>query len=67
MLRCVFTDSRRQKFAQFDIAHTLLVYLERYKEFESSDEMKRIVNLIHRQAVKAKAEGLYFQVSTCCL
>lgn len=24
--------------------------------------MKRIVNLIHRQAVKAKAEGLYFNV-----
>jgi replication fork protection complex subunit Tof1/Swi1 len=25
--------------------------------------MKRAVSLIHRQAVKAKAEGLYFNVS----
>lgn len=26
--------------------------------------MKRAVNLIHRQVVRAKAEGLYFNVST---
>ena len=24
--------------------------------------MKRVVNLLHRQAVKAKAEGLFFRV-----
>lgn len=54
-----------QKFAQSDITRTLLVYLERYKEFESSENMKRVVNLMHRQVVKAKAEGLYFQVSIC--
>lgn len=26
--------------------------------------MKRVVNLLHRQAVKSKAEGLFFNVST---
>jgi hypothetical protein len=25
--------------------------------------MKRVVSLLHRQAVRAKAEGLFFQVS----
>ena len=29
--------------------------------------MKRVVNLLHRQAVKAKAEGLFFKVSTLAL
>ena len=24
--------------------------------------MKRVVNLLHRQAIKAKAEGLFFKV-----
>ena len=29
--------------------------------------MKRVVNLLHRQAIKAKAEGLFFKVSNLCL
>ena len=29
--------------------------------------MKRVVNLLHRQAIKAKAEGLFFKVSTLYL
>lgn len=29
--------------------------------------MKRVVNLLHRQAIKAKAEGLFFKVSTLTL
>lgn len=37
-------------------------YLEGYKSFTHPDQMKRIVNLLHRQAVKAKSEGLFFKV-----
>ena len=50
-----------QKFANEDITHTLLVYLARFREL-SADNMKRVVSLLHRQAVKAKAEGLFFKV-----
>ncbi|KAF5391610.1 hypothetical protein D9757_002428 [Collybiopsis confluens] len=57
-------ETFEMKFAQADIAQTLLVYLSRYKEFSSSDQMRRVVGLLHRQAVKAKAEGLFFKVST---
>ncbi|KAH9474545.1 Topoisomerase 1-associated factor 1 [Psilocybe cubensis] len=52
------------KFAQSEITHTLLTYLERYREFSSSENMRRVVSLLHRQAIKAKAEGLFFKVST---
>lgn len=55
--------SRQQKFAHSEITRTLLFYLSRYKEFDSPELMTRAVNLIHRQVVKAKAEGLYFNVS----
>ena len=54
----------RQKFAHPEITRTLLTYLSRYKEFDSPELMKRVANLIHRQAVKVKAEGLYFNVRT---
>ncbi|THH29094.1 hypothetical protein EUX98_g5095 [Antrodiella citrinella] len=57
-------DAFEQRFANSDVTHTLLAYLTRYKEFTSPENMKRVVNLIHRQAVKAKAEGLFFNVST---
>ncbi|KAF9531181.1 timeless protein-domain-containing protein [Crepidotus variabilis] len=52
------------KFAQTEITQTLLTYLARYHEFSSPDCMRRVVSLLHRQAVKAKAEGLFFKVST---
>ncbi|KDQ56583.1 hypothetical protein JAAARDRAFT_79123 [Jaapia argillacea MUCL 33604] len=52
------------KFAHSEITHTLLTYLGRYPEFSSSEQMKRVVSLLHRQAIKAKAEGLLFQAST---
>ncbi|THH17984.1 hypothetical protein EW146_g2907, partial [Bondarzewia mesenterica] len=55
------------KFAHPDITTSLLTYLARYQEFETSESMKRVVNLMHRQVVRAKAEGLYFQVSTLVL
>lgn len=51
-----------QKFAHAEITHTLLTYLARYKEFDSSENVKRVVSLMHRQVVRAKAEGLYFNV-----
>ncbi|KAF5325413.1 hypothetical protein D9619_010000 [Psilocybe cf. subviscida] len=57
-------EAFEMKFAQAEIAHTLLAYLARYREFTSTENMRRVVNLIHRQAVKAKAEGLFFKVST---
>ncbi|KAI9452046.1 timeless-domain-containing protein [Lactarius psammicola] len=60
----IFTfESFELKFANSDITQSLLTYLGRYKEFTSPDEMKRVVSLLHRQAVRAKAEGLFFQVS----
>ncbi|CAE6484806.1 unnamed protein product [Rhizoctonia solani] len=55
------------KFAQEDIAHACLVYLARWREFTSSEQMRRVVGLLHRQAVKAKAEGFFFKVSTLSL
>ncbi|KAF8489764.1 hypothetical protein JB92DRAFT_3246873 [Gautieria morchelliformis] len=51
------------KFTNEDITHTLLVYLARFKEL-SAENMKRVVSLLHRQAIKAKAGGLFFKVST---
>ncbi|KDR76874.1 hypothetical protein GALMADRAFT_245966 [Galerina marginata CBS 339.88] len=57
-------DAFEGKFAQAEITHTLLTYLARYREFSSSENMRRVVSLLHRQAVKAKAEGLFFKVST---
>ncbi|KAH8980680.1 timeless-domain-containing protein [Lactarius akahatsu] len=60
----IFTfESFELKFANSDITQSLLTYLARYQEFTSPDEMKRVVSLLHRQAVRAKAEGLFFQVS----
>ncbi|KAF9452119.1 hypothetical protein P691DRAFT_772581 [Macrolepiota fuliginosa MF-IS2] len=57
-------DAFEMKFANSEINQTLLTYLARYKEFDSPDNMRRIVSLLHRQAVRAKAEGLFFNVST---
>ncbi|RDB17381.1 Topoisomerase 1-associated factor 1 [Hypsizygus marmoreus] len=57
-------EAFEMKFAHADITHTLLTYLARYKDFSTSENMRRVVSLMHRQAVRAKAEGLYFKVST---
>ncbi|KAF5373433.1 hypothetical protein D9615_009496 [Tricholomella constricta] len=57
-------EAFEMKFAHADITHTLLTYLARYKDFSSSENMRRVVSLMHRQAVRAKAEGLYFKVSS---
>jgi hypothetical protein len=52
-----------QKFAHSEITKTLLTYLAGYKDFTSPEQMKRVVNLLHRQAVRTKAEGLFFDVN----
>jgi len=39
-----------------------MVHLESYKTYRSPEQMKRIVALMHRQAVKAKSEGLFYKV-----
>ncbi|KAI6107784.1 timeless protein-domain-containing protein [Pisolithus croceorrhizus] len=50
-------EAFEMKFAHPDVTRTLLAYLSRYKEFDSPELMTRV-------AVKVKAEGLYFNVST---
>ncbi|EIW79780.1 timeless-domain-containing protein [Coniophora puteana RWD-64-598 SS2] len=60
-------EAFEMKFASPDIARTLLAYLARYRELDASEGLRRVVGLIHRQAVKAKAEGLFFNVSTLSL
>ncbi|KAG5339373.1 hypothetical protein C0989_004499 [Termitomyces sp. Mn162] len=57
-------EAFEMKFAHADITHTLLTYLARYKDFSSPENMRRVVSLMHRQAVRVKAEGLFFKVST---
>ncbi|KAF9495210.1 timeless-domain-containing protein [Pleurotus eryngii] len=48
----IFTfEAFEMKLANSEITRTLLAYLARFDDFNSSEEMKRIVGLIHRQAV----------------
>jgi hypothetical protein len=54
--------STLQRFADEATLATCMTYLEAYKTFKSPEQMKRIVALMHRQAVKAKSEGLFFKV-----
>lgn len=60
----VWRGADQQKLAQESVTHTLLAYLAQYKTFTDALPFKRVVGLMHRQVVKAQAEGLYFQVST---
>ncbi|WWC73002.1 uncharacterized protein I206_106966 [Kwoniella pini CBS 10737] len=53
-----------KRFASEPVTNTLLSYLARFQEFEDDEQMKRVVGLMHRQVIKAQAEGLYFKVST---
>jgi replication fork protection complex subunit Tof1/Swi1 len=52
-------------FAEEGIIKTFMAYLAGYKNFRTDDQVKWIVNLMHRQAVKAKAEALFFKVRAC--
>lgn len=54
---------RSQRFSDGPCIHTLLVYLAYYKDFTDDEQMKRAVNLLHRAAIRAKSEGLFFKVS----
>ncbi|KAG8834853.1 Topoisomerase 1-associated factor 1 [Serendipita sp. 399] len=51
------------KFSNEEITATLMAYLSKFQEFDSPEKMKWVVTLMHRQAVRAKAEGLFFKVS----
>ncbi|OCF79113.1 topoisomerase 1-associated factor 1 [Kwoniella mangroviensis CBS 8886] len=53
-----------KRFASEPVTNTLLSYLSRFQEFDDPEQMKRVVGLMHRQVIKAQAEGLYFKVST---
>ncbi|BGP38765.1 Topoisomerase 1-associated factor 1 [Rhodotorula kratochvilovae] len=50
-----------QRFADESVLATCMVHLQSYKTFRSPEQMKRIVALMHRQAVKAKSEGLFYK------
>ncbi|GAA5906718.1 hypothetical protein JCM8208_006366 [Rhodotorula glutinis] len=50
-----------QRFADESVLATCMVHLESYKTYRSPEQMKRIVALMHRQAVKAKSEGLFYK------
>ncbi|GAA6062112.1 hypothetical protein JCM10212_000866 [Sporobolomyces blumeae] len=50
-----------QRFADEAVLATCMTYLESYKTFKSPDQLKRIVALMHRQAIKAKSEGLFYK------
>ncbi|ODO06093.1 topoisomerase 1-associated factor 1 [Cryptococcus wingfieldii CBS 7118] len=56
-----------KRFATEAIVNTLLVYLERFLEFDSAEQVKRVVGLMHRQVVKTHAEGLFYKVTTMIL
>ncbi|BEI92678.1 uncharacterized protein CcaverHIS019_0503060 [Cutaneotrichosporon cavernicola] len=57
-------EAFERQLANEPVTHTLLSYLGRYRTFEDATPFKRVVSLMHRQVVKAQAEGLYFSVST---
>ncbi|TKA58341.1 hypothetical protein B0A53_00079 [Rhodotorula sp. CCFEE 5036] len=50
-----------QRFADESVLPTYLIYLEAYKTFRSPEQLKRIVSLLHRQAIKAKSDALFFK------
>ncbi|GMK55868.1 hypothetical protein CspeluHIS016_0209240 [Cutaneotrichosporon spelunceum] len=60
-------EAFERQLATEAVTHTLLAYLQRYRTFDDATPFKRVVSLMHRQVVKAQAEGLYFTVSTLSL
>ncbi|KAJ7056867.1 timeless protein-domain-containing protein [Mycena amicta] len=58
-------EAFEMKFASAEITKPLLLQLARFKELHSNPEaIRRVVGLLHRVAVRGKAEGLFFNVST---
>ncbi|KAF7359427.1 Topoisomerase 1-associated factor 1 [Mycena sanguinolenta] len=61
-------EAFEMKFAAPEITRALLLQLARFKELATEPEvLRRVVSLLHRVAVRAKAEGLFFNVSTLYL
>ncbi|KAJ6588221.1 timeless protein-domain-containing protein [Mycena capillaripes] len=61
-------EAFEMKFASAEIARALLLQLARFKDLATEpDALRRVVSLLHRVAVRAKAEGLFFNVSTLYL
>ncbi|KAJ7208162.1 timeless protein-domain-containing protein [Mycena haematopus] len=61
-------EAFEMKFATPEITRALLLQLARFKELATEPEvLRRVVSLLHRVAVRAKAEGLFFNVSTLYL
>ncbi|KAF7329666.1 hypothetical protein MKEN_00229700 [Mycena kentingensis (nom. inval.)] len=53
------------RFSTAEVVKPLLLQLSRFKEMHSNPEaLRRVVGLLHRVAVRGKAEGLFFKVST---
>ena len=52
-----------QRFASDRVVATLVRYLSLYKDFKDETQVKRIVGLLHRIAIKAQGEGRFFRVS----
>jgi replication fork protection complex subunit Tof1/Swi1 len=44
-----------------------MTYLSQYRTFDTDEQMKRIVALMHRICIKAKSDGLFFKVSVFSL
>ncbi|EOQ99643.1 hypothetical protein E3P92_01291 [Wallemia ichthyophaga] len=57
-------SSYERRFASENIVKTCLTYLERHLEFHSTSQLKHVVNLLYRQAVRAQGEELFYKVST---
>ncbi|KAI8459459.1 timeless protein-domain-containing protein [Phakopsora pachyrhizi] len=57
-------EAEKQRFATDSITDTLMRYIRGYRDFSDSELMKRAVKLMHRQAVCAKSDGLFFKIST---
>ncbi|KAJ7178128.1 timeless protein-domain-containing protein [Mycena filopes] len=61
-------EAFEMKFATAEITRALLLQLARFKDLSNDPEvLRRVVSLLHRVAVRAKAEGLFFNVSTLYL
>ncbi|KAG0150956.1 hypothetical protein CROQUDRAFT_130388 [Cronartium quercuum f. sp. fusiforme G11] len=56
-------DKFQARFAREQVLNTLMVYLTGHRDFTSPEQVKRVVRLLYRIAVNAKAESLFFKVS----
>jgi hypothetical protein len=51
-----------QKYLNEEVARTLVLHVEHFRDFTGADHMKRVVGLMHRIGVKRQAEGIFFKV-----